>query len=62
KLRYSRAVEMVASAASGPGPARPAARRRVLRDLPLIMRVALENPGLWPTWARGAAARLGNRA
>lgn len=62
KLRYSRAVEMVASAASGPVSARPAARRRLLRGLPLVLRVAVENPGLWPTWARGAAGRLSHGA
>jgi len=62
KLRYSRAVEMVASAASGRVSARPAARRRMLRHLPLILRVALENPGLWPNWVRGAGAHISHRA
>lgn len=54
RLRYSRAVELVATAASGPR----AGRMRVLRGLPLILRVVLENPSYWPTWGRGAAERV----
>jgi glycosyltransferase involved in cell wall biosynthesis len=61
KLRYSRAVELVATAVSGPRDSRPAARRRAVLGLPLIVRVAVENPSYWPTWARGAAARLRGR-
>jgi hypothetical protein len=33
----------------------------MLRHLPLILRVALENPGLWPTLVRGAGARISHR-
>ena len=58
RLRYSRALEMVATAASGAPPARAAARRRAVLSLPLILRVAVENPGSWATWARGAAERV----
>jgi glycosyltransferase involved in cell wall biosynthesis len=45
RLRHAQAVEVLAE------------RRVRPRELPLLARVALENPGLWPTWARGAAAR-----
>jgi hypothetical protein len=61
KLRYSRAVELLATAASGPRDLRPAARRRAVLGLPMMVRVAFENPSYWPTWARGAAARLRGR-
>jgi hypothetical protein len=58
RLRYSRAVELVATAVSGSGSARSVARRRMLPALPSLVRVALENPGQWPDWARGAATRI----
>ena len=45
RLRHARAVELLAE------------KRMRPRDAPLLARVAIENPGLWPTWARGAAAR-----
>ncbi|MDX6650826.1 MAG: hypothetical protein QOJ97_2777 [Solirubrobacteraceae bacterium] len=54
RLRHSRAVEMVATASSGSR----SARRRLVMSLPLILRVALENPRYWLTWTRGAAVRI----
>ena len=45
RLRHARAVALLAE------------KRMQPRDAPLLARVAIENPGLWPTWARGAAAR-----
>ena len=53
QVRYNRGLETVATAASARGPARSAAYRDVLGRLPLLVRVALENPGYWPTWTRG---------
>jgi glycosyltransferase involved in cell wall biosynthesis len=47
RLRHARAVELLAEGGV-------AAARRHSR---LLLRVALENPSLWRTWARGAAAR-----
>lgn len=45
RLRHARAVQALAE------------KRVTPRELPLLARVAVENPGLWTTWARGAAAR-----
>ncbi|MEX2195746.1 MAG: glycosyltransferase [Thermoleophilaceae bacterium] len=48
RARYNRAVQMLSTAS-------PA---RILFGLPLLARVAIENPGYWPTWARGVATRV----
>jgi hypothetical protein len=45
RLRHARAVQALAE------------KRVTPRELPLLAWVAVENPGLWTTWARGAAAR-----
>jgi glycosyltransferase involved in cell wall biosynthesis len=58
QLRYSRAVEAVALAVE-PGPERPRARKRLLREVPNVVRVAATRRDLWPMWARGVRSRLG---
>ena len=57
RLRYCRAVKLVAEAGAPAGPERAQARRLLLRRLPLLVGVALTNPHYWWTWVRGAASR-----
>lgn len=57
QLRYHRAVEAVALAVE-PGPEQSQARRRLLRELPNVARVAVTRRDLWPMWGRGIRTRL----
>lgn len=48
-IRYNRAMEEVALLRFA-GARRPGSGLRALRTLPLLLRVALGNPGMWPEW------------